>query len=83
MIEENLRRAKDKILDSKLETVNELLSVCKEYIFLPSCIPAVYLLIGLDNYMKLRSEAVDCDKRPAVLEQWSIGLSDYLQSVGL
>lgn len=82
MIEENLRRAKDKNLSSEIHAVKELLTTYQEYIYQSSCNPAVYRTLGLENCLALRTEVIECKKRKEVLSPWSEGLAHYYADIG-
>lgn len=82
MIEENLRRAKAKNLDSELQTVKELLVAYQEYIRQSSCNPAIYRALGLENCLELRAEAMNCEERKEDLKPWSDSLAKYFEKIG-
>ncbi len=81
MIEENLRRAKDKKLSSELQAVKKLLAVYQEYIYQSSCNPAVYRALGLDDSLELRAEVIGSERRKEVLKPWSEGLGTYFTEI--
>ena len=83
MIEENVHRAKDKNLDSELQSVKELLATYQEYIYQSSCNPAVYRALGLENGLQLRTEALENNQRIQLLRPWSEGLADYFTAIEL
>ena len=83
MIEENLRRAKDKKLGAELEAVKKLLETYQVYIYQSSCNPAVYRALGLEHCLDLRAKVIDCEKRQAVFKPWSDGLASYYGEIGL
>ena len=81
MIEENLRRAKDRNLSSELQTVKKMVATYQEYIYQSSCNPAIYRALGLENCLDLRAEAIDCKKRKEALRPWSEGLAKYYKKI--
>ncbi len=83
MIEENVRRAKDKKLDSELEAAKKLLDIYQEYIYQSACNPAVYRALGLEDSLNLRAQAIASEKRKAGLLPWFEDLADYFAKVGL
>ena len=83
MIEENLRRAKDKNLTSELQAVKELLLSYQEYICQTASNPGIYRTLGLENTMDLRTEAINSEKRKEALRPWSEGVSGYFAKIGL
>jgi hypothetical protein len=82
MIEENLNRARKKRLDSEIETVKGLMSSYQEYIYQSSCNPTVYRLLGLENGLGLRADAIDNENRKALLRPWYDGLEKYFAKIG-
>ena len=82
MIEENVRRANDKNLNTDLQGVKELLATYQEYIYQSSCNPAVYRALGLEDCLELRTEVIECKKRREVLRPWSEGLANYFLEIG-
>lgn len=82
MIEENLRRAKDKHLGSELQAVRELLTTYREYIYQSSCNPAVYRMLGLESCLELRTQVIQSKNRKEVLRPWSDGLASYFEDIG-
>jgi hypothetical protein len=83
MIEENLRRAKDKNLSAELKAVKELLVTYQEYIYQSSCNPAVYRAVGLESGLELRTEVIGSKYRKKALRPWSESLADYFTEIGL
>lgn len=81
MIEENLRRAKEKNLGSQLQAVKKLLATYQEYIYQSSCNPAVYRALGLGDCLQLRTEVIACKKRKEILRPWSEGLANYYREI--
>lgn len=83
MIEENLRRAKEKNLSSELQSVKGLLETYQEYIYQSSCNPALYRLLGLENGMNLRSQVLESDGRRELMRPWTDNLAKYFLDIGL
>jgi hypothetical protein len=83
MIEENLRRAKDKNLTSELQAVKKLLLSYQEYICQSASNPGIYRTLGLENTMDLRTASINSEKRKEALRPWSDGVSDYFTRIGL
>jgi hypothetical protein len=81
MIEENLRRARAKGLDSELQSVKEMLIAFQEYIRQSTCNPAVYRALGLENSLELREEAIKSKQRAEDLKPWSDGLAKYFAKI--
>jgi len=83
MIEENVRRARDKNLDSELKAVKKLLDTYQEYVYQSAFNPAIYRTLGLENSLQLRTDVIDGTKRKDVLQPWIGGLADYFAEIGL
>jgi len=82
MIEENFHRAKAKGLDEELRRVQVLLTTYQEYVEQSSCNPLVYRVMGFENILQLRTEAVANLRRKEMLSVWAEGLTQFFSKVG-